>query len=91
MAESAFSAIRHHVLLPWAGAIEEAAAYCRGRLDTATFAEILHQVPDAWLLPEPGVPSPDAKRVAYAEYFTRRLRASSNFVQEAIRARARIL
>ena len=91
MAESAFPAIRHHVLLPWASAIEDAAAYCSGRLDTATFAEILHTVPEAWLLPEPGIPTPEAKRAAYADYFAQRLRASPNFVQEAIRAHANIL
>lgn len=91
MAESAFPAIRHHVLLPWAETMEDAAAYCQGRLDPATFAEIMHQVPDAWLLPEPGISTPAAKRAAYVDYFTRRLRSSPNFVQEAIRARADIL
>ena len=91
MAGSAFPAIRHHVLLPYASAIEEAAANCRARLDRATFAEILHHVPDAWLLPEPGISTPDAKRAAYVDYFTRRLQASSNFVQEATRARADIV
>ena len=90
-ASSAFPAIRQHVLLPWASAIGEAAAHCMGRLDRATLAEILNQVPDPWLLPEPGIATPEAKRAAYVDYFTLRLQSSSNFVEEAIRARAGIV
>jgi hypothetical protein len=80
MVESPFPAIRHHVLLPWAAAIEEAAISARSRLGPDVFAEILGQVPAAWL-------PPDA-RATYADVLTRRLHASSNFVQEALRAHA---
>jgi hypothetical protein len=44
------------------------------------FAEILDQVPVAWLPPD--------SWAVYVDVLTRRLRASSNFVQEALRARA---
>jgi len=91
MAESPFSAIRHHVLLPWAATMEEADAAARGRLDETVFGEILNQVPDAWLVPEPGIPNAEAKRAAYVEFLKRRLGASSNFVQEAMRARAELV
>lgn len=91
IAESAFPAIRHHVLLPWAAAMEEAAAASSVRLSPAVFAAILDDVPDAWLLPEPGIPTATAKRAAYADFLTRRLSAASNFVQEAIRARAELV
>lgn len=90
-AESPFAAIRHHVLLPWAAAIEEADALAHERLNGAVFTAILDQVPDAWLLPEPGIPTAEAKRAAYVDYLTRRLSASSNFVQEAVRARAELV
>jgi hypothetical protein len=80
---SAFPAIRHHVLLPWADAIEEAAAALPGLLSPARFAEILEQVPDTWL--------PTARRAAYIDLLARRLSAASNFVQEAIRARAELV
>jgi hypothetical protein len=80
MVESPFPAIRHHVLLPWASAIEEAAGAACDRLGPDVFAEILEQVPAAWL-------PPDARAV-YVDVLTRRLRTSSNFVQEALRARA---
>ncbi len=91
MAESAFPAIRHHVLLPWAAAMEEAAAASSVRLSPAVFGAILDEVPDAWLLPEPGLPTAPAKRAAYAGYLARRLSAASNFVPEAIRARAELV
>jgi len=80
MVESPFAAIRHHVLLSWASAIEEAAATARDHLGPDVFAEILDQVPAAWLPPD--------SRAVYVDVLTRRLRASSNFVQEALRARA---
>lgn len=87
-AESAFPPIRHHVLLPWAAAIHEAAAASRQRLNPGVFAGIVDNVPEAWLLPEPSIPTAAAKRAAYIDFLTRRLSASSNFVEEAIRAHA---
>src|SRR5437773_773956 len=81
--ESAFPLIRDHVLLPWAAAIEEAGADLCEKLNPAVFSDILDQVPDTWLSA--------AKRPTYVELLTRRLRASSNFVQEAIRARAKLV
>ncbi len=86
-AESPFAAVRNHILLPWAGALEEAGAASRARLNPEIFAKILEDVPDAWLLPEPGAETPSGKRAAYVRYFTRRLDASQHFVQEALRAR----
>jgi hypothetical protein len=80
---SAFPAIRHHVLLPWANAIEEVSPALRGRLNTELFTAIVDQVPDTWL--------PAERRAAYVDFLTRRLNASSNFVQEAIRARTELV
>jgi len=80
MVESPFAAIRQHVLLPWASAIEEAAAAARDLLGPDIFAAILDQVPDTWL--------PMDSRAVYVDVLTRRLSASSHFVQEALRARA---
>jgi hypothetical protein len=91
MASSPFTAIRNHVLLPWASALEAADAEAHTRLNGHVFARILEDVPEAWLQPEAGIRDPAAKRAAYVDYFTRRLRDSSNFVQEAARARAELV
>jgi hypothetical protein len=90
-AMSSFPAVRDHLLLPWAAEMEEADSISQERLNNAAFAEILDAVPDAWLKPEPDLPTPMAKREAYVDYLTRRLSASSNFVQEAIRARTQLV
>jgi hypothetical protein len=90
-AESAFPAIRQHLLLPWATAIEEAAALSRERLHPEIFTTILNAVPDDWLRLEPGIATAADKRAAYVDILTRRLSASSNFVQEAVSARAQLV
>jgi hypothetical protein len=90
-AESAFPAIRQHVLLPWANAIEQAGARSCARLNRPLFEEILAGIPNDWLTQEPGADTPGARRAGYAEYFTRRLAVSTNFVQEALRARAQLV
>jgi HipA-like kinase len=91
MASSSFAAIRNHVLLPWATELETADSEAQKQLNEAVFTKILEAVPDAWLPPESGNSTLAAKRVAYIDYFTRRLRGSANFVQEAIRVRAELV
>jgi hypothetical protein len=90
-ARSPFPAIRHHVLLPWASRIAQADTSLRTLLNRDVLNGILDQVPDAWLLPEPELPTPAAKRAAYVDYFVHRLDAASEFVEEAMRARASLV
>ena len=87
-AASPFAAIRDHVLLPKATRIDQVAEELQSRLTSQVISEILANVPDAWLLPVQGVPTPEEKRRGYLSYFTRRLNAASNFVGEALRAHA---
>ena len=91
MALTAFPAIREHVLLPWASCLAERNALFRTRLNEALFTDVLSQVPDGWLVPEPGLAGPAGKREAYVEYLSQRLSAASSFVEEAVRARATLL
>lgn len=91
MALTAFPAIREHVLLPWASCLVEMDAQLRTRLNEALFTDVLSQVPDGWLVPEPGLAGPAGKREAYVEYLSQRLSAASSFVEEAVRARATLL
>lgn len=90
MSRSRFPAVRDHVLLPWAGRIEEADLRLRPQLDEALFARIIDQIPEDWLLPEPGL-STDQRRAGYLEFLTRRLAAAPSFVEEAVRARAQLV
>ncbi|MES1262296.1 MAG: HipA family kinase [Acidobacteriota bacterium] len=89
-AASAFRPIRDHVLLPWAARIGEVDHVLSARLTEATLTEIVAQVPDAWLLPEPGAATPAEKRRGYVTYFLRRL-STRAFAGEALRARAGIV
>ena len=82
-AESVFSQIAQHVLLPWAVDIERAAAALRTKLAPDTFSRILSQVPGAWL--------PAEKREQYVELLIRRLNHAPDFVEEAVRARANLV
>jgi hypothetical protein len=81
--------IEHHILLPWANEIEEAAAAAHQRLTPALLADIVHQVPDSFFEAIPADPA--EHRAGYIDFFTRRLAAANIFEQEAIRARSRLL
>ena len=89
LADSPFAGIRHHVLLPWAAGLEQAAAHAISRLNPQIIADILAQVPDEWL--QSTHPTPAEARAAYLNLLTRRLAASPIFTQEAIRARAHLI
>ncbi len=89
-AESPFTAIREHVLLPWASEIREASTLAGSRLTQELLAEIVQQVPDEWL-EAAGDGSAAEKKAGYLEFFRRRLAARSIFEEEAIRAHARLV
>ena len=91
MARSRFPAIRDHVLLPWAGRIAEADAALRPRLTGELFGSILEQIPDDWLMADPGVPTPAERRAGYRTFLTQRLDAASLFTEEAVRAHAQLV
>ncbi len=91
-AESLFREVKHHVLLPWASALDAADEQAHTLLTTGRIEEILEAVPDKWLMREgeAGL-SADEKRRVYADFFARRLKASAKFVEEANRARAELV
>jgi len=95
MARSRFSAIRDHVLLPWASRLEEADRRLRPRLDEALFQRVVEQIPAAWLLPVPGSAPPPldeiGMRAGYVEFLTQRLDAAAAFLEEAVNARAQLV
>jgi hypothetical protein len=95
MAVSPFSPIRNHLLLPWAGAIAQADAALRPMLGDDVFARIVADIPDDWLATAADADAyPEAaaaRRDGYLTFLSRRLASASNFVEEAIRARAAIV
>jgi hypothetical protein len=91
MARSRFPAIRDHVLLPWASRIEEAGALLRPRLTGDLFARIVEQIPEDWLMAEPGISTPADRRAGYMTFLTQRLEAAPLFTEEAVRARAQLV
>jgi hypothetical protein len=83
-----FSLIKDHVLLKYAGRLEEADAEMTARIDIEQVAELVKLIPDTWFADEPGFDGKSAQRDAYLNFFRTRLASSGIFVQEAIHARA---
>jgi hypothetical protein len=77
-----FPHVRDHVLLPFAGDLRAVDEESAARLGGGLLAEILAQVPDAWL-PEPAAES----RAAYVDFLAERLAPPRPFLEEALDAR----
>jgi hypothetical protein len=82
-----FERIRDHVLLPFAGSIEDADRRHAARIDQALLVDLVDALPDAWLPADPSIGHAGAQRAAYVRYVLRRLEAPRTFVEEAERAR----
>ncbi len=86
-AQSPFAQIEHHVLLPFASAIQEAGERAHAVLNEDVFRGILALVPDSFLREDEAT----AKREAYVRFFLERLQHSSIFEEEAAHAHQRQL
>lgn len=91
MAVSRFTAVRQHILLRWASGIKEADKALRPLLNGDVLANIVKSVPDEWLLAVSTSEKPCVIRAEYIRYLERRLQAASNFVEEALHARAELV
>lgn len=65
--------IEDHVFVTSVGRLPAVDAEIEGLLSTDVFADVLAQVPDAWLEPVPGAETPDAVRAAYVRFLSARL------------------
>ncbi|GAB6986689.1 HipA family kinase [Nocardioides pyridinolyticus] len=65
--------VEDHVFAGKAGQLPAADAEIAATLSEDVFAEILAQVPDAWLEPVTGAETPEAVRAAYVRFLTARL------------------
>jgi hypothetical protein len=80
-ARTRFSAIREHVLLPYASSIAAADERLAPRVDETLLTSITAAIPDEWL-------DGDDRRT-YVDYLLRRLAEPREFVEEAEQARER--
>jgi hypothetical protein len=83
-ARQPFERIRDHVLLPFAGSIEEADERWAPAVTRDALEAIVAMVPDAWL--EDGEPT--EQRTRYVDYLAARMAAPRQWVSEAEAARA---
>ena len=83
-----FTLIRDHVLLPWASGLATADARLTALLPADRLAQIVADIPDAWLQAEDAFGTPAEQRAAYTRYLQQRLALPHAFVEEAERARA---
>ncbi len=83
-AQSPFTAVKQHVLIPLAGDVRVADAALAPQVTRALLDSVLAHVPDAWLVTEA---TPDATRAAYVEHLWQRASGPRAFVEEAERAR----
>lgn len=80
---SPFPMIREHVMLGAASKLAEADQAAKSKLSPALFAEIVAQIPDAWLTGESPFEDIVSHRAAYVDYLSARLEASAIFVEAA--------
>ena len=88
---SPFPAIKDHVLLPVASALEEADALLTRSLKPEVIQQTVNLIPGDWLNSDLFFTDSDTHREAYQAYLLDRLAASLYFVEEALHARAQLL
>ncbi len=86
-AESSFSLIKDHVLLPKASKLNEVDTTFKKLLTPKVLSEVVNLIPDEWLLWRDTLELPENLKAIYTEFLTRRLAASEVFVKEANDAR----
>jgi hypothetical protein len=83
-----FVEIRDHVLLRWAGALDDAAAHIRRTLTDDVIGAVVQLVPRTWLDADRAFGTPEAQRAAYRGWLGARRDAIPVLLEEAKRARA---
>ena len=88
---SPFAAIKDHVLLRRASRPADMDEALAERLPEDTLRGIVAAIPDDWLGDEMAFPDVATHRQAYVDYLLRRVQPPRPFVEEALRARAKLL
>ncbi len=90
-AKRPFTAVKDHVLLPFAFELEEVDAHFRAILTPERIRDIVALVPDEWLMDESTTMTPQERRQVYAQFLETRVAASELFVKEAQNARKTLI
>lgn len=90
-AQSPFSFIKDHVLLPQADKLEQVDAEYKNVLSENILQSIVNLIPDEWLNWEDTTESPAQIRQTYFNFLNTRLQHSSIFITEAINARKALI
>jgi len=88
---SPFAAIKDHVLLKFASALDAADAAMAARITPALVRDVVALVPDTWLASDKAFASAGLVREAYVKHLSERLQAPRAFLEEARRARAMLV
>jgi hypothetical protein len=86
-----FTQVKDHVLLPFAGELNEADARMSERITSRVLEDIVALIPDVWLGSDAVFATSSENREAYTQYLQQRLKQPHAFVQEAIRARSQLV
>ena len=86
-----FARIRDHVLLPFAGALEEAHESMLERLTPEMMRSLVALIPDELLASDVTFASPGEYRAAYERWLVHRLEPPHDFLTEALRAHAQLV
>jgi hypothetical protein len=88
-----FPLIKNHVLLPFAGQLEQADEYCRQQLTDERIEGIMALLPSEWLhvTATPEFENETGLREAYSYFLKQRRDQSAVFINEANHARAGII
>jgi hypothetical protein len=86
-----FARIRDHVLLPFAGALQEAHESMIERLTPTVLRSLVALIPDELLAGDTTFRTPGEYRDAYERWLVRRLEPPHDFLTEALRAHAQLV
>lgn len=86
-----FPGVKDHILLKFAGALDEADAAMTARITPELVRAIVELVPDEWLATDKAFATPALAREAYVQHLSRRLQAPRAFLEEAKRARSMLV
>ena len=88
-AESPFTQVKNHVLLPWATLLDKTDQQFQSILSSGILKGIVDLIPEEWL--NTGVNTPAEARDIYFRFLQIRLAASKIFIKEAQHARATLV